>query len=277
MGRKVFFGLIAIAGAIGLFRYGACAKPETRVKPFGGDASTNVNSGSESTKTNIDELPRPTDPAVATAVDELLAAWDKTPAIVAEVKTDIPEVAGNKGKTTGTGTYKLQKDSGKILINFELRNSLEIPQDGGVTLLSAEYLLRIIDGKYLYMFTNQPGHMEATKKKLDYGEVLLIGGRELFRDLIARNTLSLLPEEMLEGRATRVILAIPKDGTWKTRHWFDKATGVRLKMEETDAHGQDTLLVELSGLDVSSSFAPETFVFTVPEGVKFVDETAQTP
>lgn len=276
MGQRLLVGLVAVAVVVGLVRYSACNKPSVAPKPAGDGPSAHVTEPERTTAKTADELPKPKDPAVAAAIDELLAAWDKVSSVSAAVETMIPEAAGNEGQTTGKGKYYLQKQDGKTRINFELRNTLHILQEEGKKLLTGEILQWVIDGEHLYTFTNQPGFQQASKKKLDYGEVMQIGGRLLFRDLIANNKLSLLPEEMLDGRAARVMLATPNDGAWKTTHYFDKATGIRLKMEETDAEGKSTLRITLLDLDVTSSISEDKFVFTVPEDVKFVDETAQT-
>jgi outer membrane lipoprotein-sorting protein len=277
MGQKSLIGLVAIAVVVGLVLYLACIKPSVSPKPTGDVPSAHVTEPERTSAKMADQLPKPKDPAVAAAVDELLAAWEKLPSAYAAVETMIPEVAGNPGKTTGKGKYYLQKQDGKTRINFELRNTLFIDQQEGNKLVTGEILHWLIDGDYLYTFTNQPGFMQASKKKLDYGEVLQIGGPVLFLDLLTNNKLSLLPEEMVEGRAVRVVLATPNDGAWKTAHYFDKATGIRLKMEETDATGKTTLRITLTDFDLESSISDSKFIFTVPEGVKFVDETAQTP
>jgi outer membrane lipoprotein-sorting protein len=277
MGQRLLVGLVAVAVVVGLVRYSACNKPSVSPKPTGDGPSAHLTGPERTTAKPDDELPKPKDPAVAAAVEELLAAWDKVSSVYAAVETMIPEAAGNAGQTKGKGKYYLQKQDGKTRISFEQRNTLEIFQEGGKQLLTGEILQWVIDGEHLYTLTNQPGFQQTSKKKLDYDEVLQIGGRVLFRDLLTNNKLSLLPEEMVEGRAARVLLATPNDGAWKTTHYFDKATGIRLKMEETDSTGKSTLRITLIDLDLDSSISDDKFMFTVPEGVKFVDETAQTP
>jgi len=277
MGQRILIGLIVLAGAIALVRYTACNKPTIVPPPQGDGRPARVSEPTTAPARTVDDMPRASNPAVAAAIDELLAAWDQVPSVYAAVATFMPSAAGNKGQTVGVGQYYLQKRDGKVLIDFELKNKLRIVQEDLTKLITGELLVWIIDGDYLYTFTNQPGFIQAAKKKLDYNAVLLIGGRPLFRDLIADNKLSLQSEEMLDGRAVRVILAEPNDGALKTRHYFDKATGIRLKMEETDADGKSTLRITLSDLDLASSISDERFKFTVPAGVTFVDETAQTP
>src|SRR5262245_46351102 len=57
----------------------------------------NVDPGASGSAT-ID-VPRPSDPAVAAVMDEMLAAWDKVSAVTAKVETNMPEAAGHEGRT----------------------------------------------------------------------------------------------------------------------------------------------------------------------------------
>lgn len=225
------------------------------------------------------DLPKVSDPQVAEAIEDLLAAWDRTPTFYAMVKTFIADGAGNKGQTKGKGQYALEKKDGKVRIRFELKNGIEIHTDStdGSFLGTAEHLIWIYDGDYLYRFINQPKFQKAVKKHIDYSEVQQLGGRLLFRELIENNNLSLLPEEMVDGRAARVILAKPKDGAWQTTYHFDKSTGLQLKKEERNPDGETNLSITLSDIDTAFTPDAETWVFVVPENVSFVDETAQGP
>jgi outer membrane lipoprotein-sorting protein len=218
-------------------------------------------------------VPRPSDPAVASVVDEMLTAWDKVSAVTAAVETMLPEAAGHKGKTKGKGTYWLQKKDGKVLIHFDLRNALRIKREEEITMVTGEVLIWTVDGEHLYTFTNQPGHKEAVKRKLDYNEVLQIAGPHLFRDLVTNNQLTLLPEEMKDNHATKVIKAKPNDGSWETLHYFDKATGIRVEMTETDAQGEVTLQIKLSEVNTNPTISEDQFKFVVPEGVTLEDKS----
>jgi|CXWL01.1.fsa_nt_gi outer membrane lipoprotein-sorting protein len=229
-------------------------------KPVHSDTSTPV-------------VPRPSDPAVAAVMDEMLTAWAKVPAVFAAVETSMPNAAGHKGKTLGNGKYWLQKKDGKVLIHFDLRNKLIIKQEDTATLTTGEILITTIDGEHLYSFVNQPGHKEAVKKKLDYNDVLQIAGPYLFRDLVSNNKLTLLPEEMRDNHATKVMKAVPNDGSWETIHYFDKATGIRLEMTELDAQGQTTLQIKLSEIDTNPTIGEDQFKYMAIEGVTLEDKS----
>lgn len=221
----------------------------------------------------IVDVPRSSDPAVAAVVDEMLAAWDKVPALYAKFETIMPEAAGHKGRTNGKGEYWVQKKDGLMRIRFELVNTLQIEQQDQTKLATQELLINILDGQHLYTFVNQPGHKHSHKKKLSYDEVLQIAGPHLFRNLIANNKLTLLPEEMRDNRATKVLKAQPNDGSWQSIHYFDKATGVRVLMTELDAQGQNTLEIKVTEMDTNPTIDEEKFKPVEAEGVPLEDKT----
>jgi outer membrane lipoprotein-sorting protein len=220
------------------------------------------------------EVPRASDPAVAAVVDEMLAAWDKIPSLYAKLETTMPEAAGHVGQTKGKGEYWVQKKEGNTSIRFELVNVLQIEQKDKGVLATNEVLITVIDGKNVYTFVNQPGHQHAHKKKLSYDEVLQIAGPHLFRDLITNHKLTLLPEEMRDNRATKVLKAQPNDGSWQSIHYFDKATGVRVVMTEMDAQGKTTLEIKVTEIDTNPTIDEEKFKPFVPEGVPLEDKTS---
>ena len=222
-------------------------------------------------------VPRPSDPAVAGVVDEMMAAWDKVQVVTATVETKLPEAAGHTGRTDGRGKYYLQKTNGKLLINFHLFNELKIKPREETMFVTGEVLDTVIDGNHVYTFLNQPpDHKKAAKKKLSYEDVLHIGGSYVFRELVRDNELSVLPEEMKENRATKVLKAKPKDkdAKWESMHYFDKATGIRVEMVELDADGKAKLTIKLPQIDTTTPIPPETFQYVVPEGVTLEDQTA---
>lgn len=219
------------------------------------------------------DVPRASDAAVAAVVDEMLAAWDKLENVTATVESIKPEAAGHPGKTWGKGEYHLVKKDGVQLIHFKLTNELRIKKDDGNILVTAEILETYVDGRNVYSFISQPNHQQATKYKLNYDEVLPIGGPYLFRDLVSNYDLTLLPEEMKDNRATKVIKAKPKGEDWEAVHYFDKATGIRVEMVEMDAQAKASLTIKLPTIDTATPIDPEKFKPVVPEGVKLEDKS----
>jgi len=242
--------------------------PSTNVTP-----SNHPSNGQGTLPTSTMEVPRPSDPAVAAVMDEMLAAWEKVPAVFVALETSVTNAAGHDGKTRGKGKYWLQKKDGKVFIQFDLRNELIIRQQGGATMVTGEVLITTIDGEHLYSFINQPGHMEAVKRKLNYGDVLQIAGPHLFYDLVTNNKLTLLPEEMKDNRATKVIKAQPNDGTLETINYFDKATGIRVEMNELDTQGETSLQIKVTEIDTNPTIGDDQFKPVVPENVTLEDES----
>lgn len=245
----------------------------TPTPPITPNTTANVPTGTGNGPQAKVDVPRPTDPAVAAVFDEMLAAWDKIQHVSAKVESLIPEAAGHAGKTWGKGEYNLLKKDGKLLIHFTLTNELRIKKDDGAILVTAEILETIIDGTHRYLLISQPNHREATKNKLNYDEVLQIAGPYLMRDLVTNNELSLLPEEMKDNRATKVIKAKPKDGAWESVHYFDKATGIRVEMIEMGADGKATLTIKLPQIDTTTVIDEEKFKPVIPNEVQLKDNT----
>ena len=272
--RKVLPLLVALA-VVFFVVFNISRKSSTQPTPpptANGTPPATSNDNAISSAPEKVEVPRAADPGVAAVVDEMLAAWDKVSGLYATLETNMPQAAGHKGQTKGKGKYWVQKTDGRLKIRFELNNILQIEQEGGV-LGTQEMLFTVIDGRNVYTYINQPGHKSAQKKKLTYDDVLHIGGPNLFRDLVENNKLTLLPEEMKNNRATKVLKAEPKDGSWQTIHHFDKATGVRLEMTELDSKGETALQIKVIEIDTNPTIGDEQFQPVVPEGVTLEDLT----
>jgi len=140
-----------------------------------------------------------------------------------------------------------------------------------------EILTYIRDGEFLYHLVRQYELVTATKYRYNPDRVLQIGGPQLLRSLAERNDLKLLPEEQIDDRATYVVEAKPKGGDWVSRHYFDKQTGIRLKLVELDEKGVETLSISLSELNFNPEFSEDLFTLIPPEGVEIVDKTQEEP
>lgn len=220
------------------------------------------------------------DPQVAVAIRKLLDAWDHVQMASAKVDMLLDDAAGMEGDTKGEGRYDFLKDNGRTSIRFKLTNLLRIksPEEGdNSTYWTAERLIFVTDGAVLHRSIEQSGHTTATKVKYDPDDILQVGGRHLFDALQRVNRLSLLPDQTLQGKDVYVIEAESLDDDSKSIHYFEKETGIRLKMVEKDQSGGDYLAITLSEVDLSPQFEPDHFTFTPPEEVERVDETPGTP
>lgn len=214
------------------------------------------------------------DEKTRTVIAELTARWDELQAFSASVATELPQAAGKPGTTRGRGTYEWTKRGEKRLFRFGLGNSLWIETGEAEAIQTAEILIFLYDGEFLYSQLQQPRiFKQTTKSRYEPDRVLQIGGKDLFRGLSETNSLKLQPEEMLNGRASYVIEATPTTGKSSSIHYFDKQTGVRSRMIERDETGKATLTLTLSDLNTSPEFSEDYFTYKLPEGFELIDKT----
>ena len=218
------------------------------------------------------------DEKIRTVIAELTARWDELQAFSASVATELPQAAGNPGTTVGKGTYEWSKRGEKRLIRFGLGNTLRIVIGEAKAFRTGEILTFVYDGEYLYSQLQQPKTFkQTTKTRYEPDQVLQIGGQELFRSLIENNSLKLLPEEMLNGRASYVIEATPTTGHGSSIHYFDKQTGVQSRMIQRDETGMAMLTLTLSEFNTSPEFSEDYFTYKLPEGFELIDKTHDEP
>lgn len=207
-------------------------------------------------------------------ITELTARWDELQAFSAAVTTELPQAAGNPGKTQGKGTYDWAKRGAKRLIRFDLVNNLRIDHGEAKATRTGEILVFVYDGEFLYSQLQQPQqYKKTTKTRYEPDRILQIGGQDLFQGLVENNSLKLAPEEMIDGRAAYVVEAAPTTGKGSAVHYFDKQTGVQLKVIVRDETGSPTLTLTLSDINISPEFSEDYFTYKLPEGFELIDKT----
>jgi len=211
------------------------------------------------------------------AFEAIEQAWAKTSSFSAKVDTFIAEAIGREGKTTGTGTYDLLKDGDKTKIRFYAENILYIamPEKPGSELRTAEFLYWVTDGVVLYQSTHQYKKYEVTKSWYHEKDVLQVAGPWVVNILRNERKVTSIDEATLEGRDFYVIEAVPIDGAWSERHYFDKQTGIRFKYVEFDADHEKFFQVTLSDVETGVEFEPDHFTLEVPEEATFIDKTKE--
>jgi len=265
MRNRYSVALIGMVVLFGLALYTVCRKP-----------SVPITIGTDSAP----PAPRPPllDEKTQSVIAELTARWDELQAFSAAVATVLPEAAGNPGTTQGGGTYEWSKRGEKGLIRFSLTNILRFEKGEAGAIRTGEILLFLYDGEFLYSQLQQPKKFkQTTKSRYQSDRVLQIGGEDLFRDLTSGNSVKLLPEEMVDGRAAYVIEAIPTTGIGGTVNYFDKQTGVRLKLIAHDETGKATLTLTLSELNTSPEFSEDHFTYKLPAEFELIDKTLNEP
>ncbi len=211
-------------------------------------------------------------------INEMISKWDQVQALSSKVATELPQAAGLEGMTKGDGVYDLLKRDGKLLVHFQLLNTMWFRKNDAEHLRAGEMLKFVHDGEALYFQLQQPQKMKKTTKSgYSSDRVLQIGGPDLFQGLTDKYNVTLAPEETVDGVATYVLEATPTAGAWKARHYFDKQTGVRVRHVEFDADGKQTFLLALSELNLRPEFSEGHFTYRLPEGYELIDETGKQP
>lgn len=215
------------------------------------------------------------DPKIEEVFSKILDAWNQFDSISANVLTKMNQAAGGPGKTNGNGIYHLSKNESHTRINFKIGNVLMRQQedDPKKQMAVTEYLYFITDGETMYHAKFQFENEVVIKSKYDFSKILQLGGKKYLQNIKDTHHLNYLSETFVDGRDVYLIEAIPLEGDWTRLYYFDQQTGLQMKMVERNHDGEDVFTIELSDLNPMVEYAPEQFQYTVPDGVKFIDET----
>jgi hypothetical protein len=232
--------------------------------------------------------PEPVVPAEVRAVrDEMITAWQGVEAVSAEVETYMSSALGQPGMTAGGGTYDLSKRGGTLRIRFAMNNELRLNlADAKETehFFAIEALRWLVDGDMIYHSYHQPDFKRvgetvarATKEKYSPDKVVQIGGKALFDQLERDFDLQRLPDIEYEGRQVYVLRGNARGGDWHSLHYFDKESGIRVRMVENDADGSASLRITLKDVNLTPAFEPDHFTFTPHKDVEIEDLTQAGP
>jgi len=205
-------------------------------------------------------------------IADLVNKFEQHQAISAAIKTVLAVAAQSEGTTQGTGTYECKMQDGKRLIRVFLANQMSLAANGTVY-TTEEYIDDWYDGKYLYKQLQQHRLKQVTKKVYAPSEILQIGGRDAFRPLTEGYNLKLLGEEAVNDAPAHVIEATPIGGNSKSKHYFDKATGIRVKQMEFNAAGETRVDITLSDIKLNPEFREDNFSPGLRADYQLIDET----
>ena len=69
----------------------------------------------------------------------------------------------------------------------------------------------------------------------------------------------------------------PKNGDWTGKYWFDKQTGIQMKIIETDGSGEEQFMFVVLSIDLAPDFPDDKFTLPTNEEFDFTDETTSAP
>lgn len=222
----------------------------------------------------------PKDDRVRAAIDDLIARYEAIDSLFVRTEQKMNEAMGLKGNTHGKGEFMLKREGDQRKTLFRVNNRFEFVQKDPknvAPIRTQEILWQLYDGADLYLLYMQHNLKRIVRAHYDPARIWKIGGRDLFREILDDNEVTLLPDEELNGRAAYVFSVKPRDGDWSGKQWFDKKLGIRVKMIETDAAGTETFSVVVSDIDEKPTLADDTFVYQPREGFEVVDEVNPQP
>jgi len=217
------------------------------------------------------DKPKGHDP-LDTTEREIIEQWDKVQGLSATV-TIITEVGppGNRAVSTTRGTYDLQKTGKDTKVRLDVATENETEKEDSTSIQTSQNQF-LIDGEYAYSLTEKDGEIRGSKMLPSIKHFFLFGGRPLFMQLHKEHSLKLLLPETLDGRPTHVI-GLTKEGLdGTTKYYFDKETGVLLKMVGPSTE-DGSFVTTYTDIEIDPTFPEGHFVFQEPPGVRMMDLT----
>jgi len=185
-----------------------------------------------------------------------------------------------KSRTETVGTDEMLKKDGKWLHRMESK-STSVMEVGGQEQKTESTVLVVSDDKYIWTLSESQGQKMVIKNRVAEGQNMAVG--EGFDALRKDFDLRLLPDETVEGKPAWVIEATPKKGTpaaqagMTMRYYYDKDSGVVVKMVGKSTDGKNTITTIVGDLKVNPEISADRFVFKVPEGAHVMDMTSGQP
>jgi outer membrane lipoprotein-sorting protein len=222
--------------------------------------------------------------AFAQSVDEvekkLVDAHAKIKSYTSKTKTtqNFDMGGGNKMSSDYSGTVEWKRVGDKSKFRTEMKGAT-VQSIGGTENKMDVSVLMVSDGDALYTLSEQMGQKMATKQKPD--STMTGDPKLLFEKVKAENDIKVLPDEKVEGMSTVVLEVTPKAADQspvaKSLMYFDKETGINVKVVGKDKDGKEVFVNTVSDIKMNTDIADDRFAFTAPEGVQVMDMTGATP
>jgi len=175
------------------------------------------------------------------------------------------------------GTYEIVNRGNQSPFRSDMTMSETLIRPGAAPQKRGASVLTIFDGQFVYVLQDEAGHKSAQKMELN-PKWAIFGDKRFLRELGRDFDLMLGKDETVDGQATWVIQATPKDpkkaGLMRTAHYFQKETGLWVKAVSRNKEGKTVMTTRVSDIRLNRPIPPDHFVFVAPKGVEVVDLTA---
>ncbi len=141
-------------------------------------------------------------------------------------------------------------------------------------------LVTVCDGETVFQEMTLMGRVQVVKVKTGDLRGWMAEGEEPLSQLLHKQgEVVLLPDETIDEIPAYVVEVVLNKETRKemsgspvrTRLWFAKDSGARIRVESFDKSGKSLSAVSYSGLVIGAELAPSRFEYTPPEGASIID------
>jgi outer membrane lipoprotein-sorting protein len=176
-----------------------------------------------------------------------------------------------------SGKYEYTRKGDTTLWRLESETT-SVSTVAGKEVKSDQKVTMVCDGKFNYTVTDMMGQTSAMKSAIQKN-INSVAGKGFFEHLKKDNTLKLLPEDKVDGKAAYVIEAIPTSkgpevSISRTHYFMLKESGIVAKTIMFDSQGKPMTTVVMTNLKINPDIPGERFVFKAPAGVQLLDTEA---
>ena len=186
-----------------------------------------------------------------------------------------------KASSEANTAYEWLKQGDKFLYRIETKSKTTTSMAGQERTQDAT-TLTVYDGEYVWTLS-EIGEQKRVLKTRPTTEPTLATNKAFFDSLKESYELTLLPDETLDGHATWVIQATPRQPSPQEGMPsvlvlnFDKDTAANLKTVGKDSGGKEVMTISTKDVRLNPPLAADHFAFKVPEGVEVIDMTDNQP
>lgn len=210
------------------------------------------------------------DQTVQAVEAKILEAWNKLDALRVKTAMEYFSPDPTKGKPSSFGILAYKKVDG--VGKYRVKSTFERPMPDGVITIDYDYLY---DGTALYTVTMKGDEVSAVKASLDDLGGPPPGGPFLLKFIKTIFDLAAGPDTEVDGRPVYLLKARAKDsksGDYEEgRFYFDKKTGLCLRMELGREERGAYVAFHYTDLEVNPTLPADHFIFVPPEGVEVID------
>ncbi len=178
---------------------------------------------------------------------------------------------GYKTRRTGDGRFELLRKDDKVYMRNESKE-VASTEAGGQVEKQEGTTLTIMDGEFLYSYTEMDGQKNAYKMKSDVN-----WDASPFEGVKETHQIEILPDETIDGAPVYVVKLTPKapagGAEGKMMQYFRKDCGYPVKLVSFDAEGKPAMTMTYSDIKLGEDIKPERFLFKAPEGIQVLDLT----